>query len=186
MMLGTLVQNKYVKFTIQIVCTMMGLYMLYFQAKYQTFDMGDNPWNARIFCILAFAIIGFGFAYQASTWTKQLMRFAVTFGCLTVGFFMIGGILFTNDMATGTDYTGGNVYIAYDALGTIEDIGKAAIMIANALVIIVPLCILCATVCMIFYADTSDEMQGVVIEGLIAFGFMALYGFLGNYFGWIP
>lgn len=179
--------NKWVKFSIQVACTLTGLLMLFYQFNYQLFDMSSNVFNSRIYAVLCFGIIAFGFAYPSHpNYIHMLMRFCLTFGVLVVGFFLVGGILVSNDAMTGTNYVGENYWIAYDSLGGIEQFGKAAIMIAQAMIYIVPLCILCSTVVMIFYADQSDEMQSVVIEGLIAFGFMALYGFLGNYFGWIP
>lgn len=186
-MLGDILTNKWVKFSVQIACTLTGLLMLYYQFQFQLWDMGSNILNPRIYAILCFMILAFGYAYPAHpNFLHMLYRFASTFLILTVGFFLLGGLLISNDASQGTNYVGGNYWVAFDALGTIADIGKASIMIAQAMIYIVPLCILVAVVISVFHADQTDEIQSVVIEGAIAFGFMALYGFLGGYFGWIP
>lgn len=186
MKLGILT-NKWVKILIMCLCLLVGLYMLFYQFTQHTFDMSGNPWNARLYAILAFIIIAFGFAWQVHPNVKKmLLRFVLMFGVPFGVFLIMGGIFFANDASTGSNYAGGNVWVAFDALDSLEGVGEAAIMIANAAVIIIPLSILGATVMMVFYSDTSDDLMGVIIEGGVSFGFMAVYGFLGNYFGWIP
>lgn len=186
-MLGTILESKWIKFSVQGICLLLGLYMLYYQFKYAFFDMGINPWNARLYALLAFGIIAFGVAIASYPQAvKMLVKFAIMFIALTVVFLFVGGFFVAGDMASGTNYSGGNIWVAYDALGTIADVGKAAIMISQAAIYLIPLTILASTVCMVFYSDTTDDLQSAVIEGAISFGFMAVYGFLGAYFGWIP
>jgi len=186
-MVMELLANKWIKRLIMALTCILGLFLLFEQSVNRLFSMGTNPWNARVYAIIAIGIIAIGYAWieypnKKNMFIKFTVMFGISFGIVLV----VGGLYLGNDMATGSNYTGGNIWVGFDALESLEGVGKAAVLIANAAVILVPLGILSATVMMIFYSDTTDDLMSVIIEGGLSFGFMALYGILGSMFGWLP
>lgn len=112
----TLFGNLYVQIILQIIVTFAGFILVAIQMNMQYFDTGGNVWNARLFGILGTMLISSGASFVGKGFYPKLKRFFLTLGILLVCWTFVGGFFVINDANQGTNYVGGNVWIAFDAM----------------------------------------------------------------------
>lgn len=153
--------NFYFKVFIQAVLTLVGFLLLAVQIKLQYFDMGDNPWNARIYGILGSFIISLATCITGSDLLKSLKRFLITMGIMVVCWVLVGGVFMVNDASTGTNFTGGNLWFTFDMMG--EDVDATVDIRSIVFFILIIGSIIGGVIAFIKYRDSETKITLIIL-----------------------
>jgi hypothetical protein len=178
-----IVKTKAFRFFLQVLMTTIGLFMIVDQAYRGYWAFGDNPWNVRIYIMLAFLLMAGGYAFSVEDRRQKILRFVEAFSIQMLIFFLIGGFHVADDILSGTNFTGRNIWIGFDALS--EAIAPIVLVesISNMIVTLVPIGILIFVVVSIFHADQTDEYQSAILEGVVTIVFYLAYAWITSSFG---
>jgi len=158
----SLFKNTVFQIVCQVILIFSGFIMIALQVNMQYFEMGSNPWNARLYGIIGTFLISIGTSVVGSELMMSLKRFLITtailFGCWT----FVGGFFVLNDISAGTNYTKGSLWVGFDALsGTLQ----GASVITNAVFILLIIGILITAVLFIVlrYKDKGSRITTIIL-----------------------
>jgi len=158
---------------LQILFGVIGFSMICGQISSQWFDFGENIWNARIYAILGILSISLSISLTADTVIKVLRRGISSLVILMITMFIVGGGFIISDALNGTEYTMGNIWIAFDAVS--GGLGLDFIMIVNSVPTILAVVTIGITILMLFYSEDAGQIMQVIIEGGVALTFLIIF-----------
>jgi len=172
----TLLSNLYVQIVIQVILTFVGFIMIALQVNNLYFDMGDNPWNARLYGVLGSTLISAGASMVGTNLINKLKRFVITLGILLTCWMIVGGFFVLNDASAGTNISGGNVWVAFDVMS--RERASAGKIIRNGVYLALIAGALITAIYFFFkFKDRNAKISGIVLA-VCGFVVILFYGLM--------
>lgn len=161
MNIKNLFKNEFIFTLLQIVFIIIGFLMIFIEIE-GNIEFGDNVWNARIYKFTTIASIGLGVAFTGKTFVRKLKRFVFIFGILFLSLIFLGGGVVFQDMLSGVNYYGGNMFIAFDC--SMLEPSPEVLIIENIIPIIMCVVIILYSIYMFFKTETKTEKIQFLIQ----------------------